>query len=371
MKLDPFLTKASRLARSGKHEETIRLLEPEVNRYRGAFHYYYLLGAACLHSGDSGGALTYFRLANDANRRNPLAVLGLAVLHLRRGNTDRAIDFYLEVLETDPRNRIAKKAMKIIRKHAGAEGFSSWLLEKGKIHSLYPSIPFAGINKKEVLAIAGVFAAVCLVAYSVLVFARFFPNPLNPRGQREGASALILTQEERMAPVHIGGMYRYELTRSQSIELFERARTMFISHRDDAARVLLNRIIESNASDGLKNRARIMVSYLDTPTFESFNRRDNIAFGEVARDPVLYNGVHVIWQGRASNIVLEPSSTAFDFVIGARGTLEGFARVVFNRAISVNHERPIEVLGRIVTDEAGTGFRLEGVNFHQSALLDN
>jgi len=167
MKLDPILTKASRLARSGKYEAAIRLLQPEVNRYHGSFRYYYLLGASCLHSGDTGGALTYFRLAHETNSKNPLAILGLAVLYLRRGETDRAVDLYLDVLELSPKNRIAKRAMKLIRKYAGTEAFSALLLETGKISSLFPRVPFAGFYRKEILAAIGVFAAACIIAYGV------------------------------------------------------------------------------------------------------------------------------------------------------------------------------------------------------------
>ena len=229
MTLDPTLTKASRLTRSGKYEAAIRLLQPEVNRYRGSYRYYFLLGAACLYSGDNGGALTYFRLANGANRRDPLAVLGLAVLYLRRGETDRAVDFYLEVLEMDSKNRLAKKAMKIIRKQAGKDSLSSWLHETGKLPSLYPPVPFAGFYKKEILAALAVLASVCAIGYGVLIFTRLLPNPLNPRGPREGVNEFSLNYEERMAPVHIGGTYRFNVNRVQALELYERAVSLFTS----------------------------------------------------------------------------------------------------------------------------------------------
>ena len=127
MKLDAILSKASRLIRSGKYVAARRTLEPEVNRYHGSYRYYYLLGNTCLRAGDFGDALTYFRLAHEANSRDPLAVLGLAALYLRRGDTSRALEFYLEVLELKPNNRIAKNALKIIRRNAGTEKFTAWL----------------------------------------------------------------------------------------------------------------------------------------------------------------------------------------------------------------------------------------------------
>ena len=372
MKLDPVLTKASRLIRSGKYEAAVRLLQPEVTRYHGSFNYYYLLGAACLYSGDTGGALTYFRLAHEADGKDPLAILGLAVLYLRRNETARALDFYLNVLEINPGNRIAKKAMKLIRKHAGTEAFSSLLLETGKISSLYPPVPFAGFFRKEIFAALAVFAAACIAAYGVLVFLRFFPNPFNPRGTRQGTREFSLTREERMASVESGGSYSYELTRPQAVELYEKAVSLFNARRDDAARVNLNKILESNAADVLKNRAGILISFLETPGFDTFHKSDNTVFAEVKKDPLLYNGVHVIWRGRAANIKIIDTMTELDLLVGYdnRETFEGYVQVVFNSAVSINPERPVEILGKIIPVNNDEGLYLEGVSFHQTNLPD-
>jgi tetratricopeptide (TPR) repeat protein len=331
------------------------------------------LGACCLHSGDTGGARIYFHRAHETNRKDILAILGLAVYYLRKGETDRAVDFYLEVLELDPKNRIAKRAMSIIRKYAGTEDFSAWLLEAGRLSSLFPPIPFAGLYTKEIMTLVAILAAVCAVTYGILVIVRFFPNPFNPRGPREGLNEFSLTREERMAPVQIGGSYNYVLTRVQALEFYEKAVSMFTAYRDDAARVSLNRILESNAADGLKNRARIIISYLETPGFNNFNRNDNVAFTEVKKEPMLYNGVHVIWRGMATNITTSPSGTSFDFLVGYdnRKTLEGIIPVSFNYVLDLNPERPVEILGKVIPDDSLEGFFFFFLNFYQSFSSEN
>ena len=372
MRLDPILTKTSRLARSGKHEAAIQILQPEVSHYRGSYRYYYLLGSCYLYSGDTGMARTYFQLAHEANRRDPLSLLGLAVLYLRRGEIDRAVDFYLEVLDIDPKNKIARKAMMMIRKYAGADAFAAWLRETGKESSLYPPIPFAGFYRREVLAALGVVAAVCMIVYGILVHVKFFSNPFNPRGPRQGASEFILSREERMTPVQPGESYRYILTRVQILDTYEKAHSLFNARRDEAAHVLLNKIIESNASDELKNRARIIISCLETPGFNTFHRGDNVDYSDVKNDLILHNGVHVIWRGMATNIKVLQEGTSFDFLVGYdnRRTLQGIVPVVFNYSASINPERPLEVLGKIILVNTDEGLALEGVNFHQSSSLE-
>ena len=370
MKLDPILTKASRCARSGKHEAAIRTLEPEINRYHGSFYYYYLLGSSCLRTGDFGGALTYFRLAHETKRREPLAILGLAVLYLRRGETERAVDYYLDILEIDGKNRIAQKAMKVIRRQAGTDNFTNWI-EAGKLPSLYPPIPFPGFSAKEILWAFAALTAVLLLTFGILVRFKFVSNPFLPRGSRQGVTALSLSREERMAPVQTDGSYRYTLSRVEALDIYERALSQFTSYRDEAARVNLNRILESNAADGLKNRARIIISYLEVPGFNTFKRADNVPYEEVAKDPLLYNEAYVIWRGMAANVVTSDTGTTFDFMVGydTRTTLEGIVPVTFNKAIPLNPERPLELLGRVIPTGPEGPIQLEGIAIHQSGSL--
>jgi len=361
MRLDPILTKACRLARFGKFEAALRVLQPEVLRYERSFNYHYILGAVCLYAGDFGGALTYLRIAHELKSRNPLAILGLAALFLRRGDVSRAVDLYLEVLESEPKNRVAKKALRIIRKQAGTDAFSSWL-EAGKLASLYPAIPFPGFSTKEKVGALGVLLAACAIGLGVMVFMGLAPNPFRTRGARDIPHGLMLTWEDRTAPVGDGGFYRYVLSPRQAIDTYDRALSLFSAHRDEAARIHLNRILGSNAADGLKNRARLMLSLLETPGFDTFRRDDNVSHAQAWQDPPLHQGVHVIWRGIASNVSITDRETSFDFLLGydAPRIVEGIVPVVFDHAIPLPGD-PLEVLGRIVPIENDGRIRLEGI----------
>jgi hypothetical protein len=373
MKLDPILTRASRLARAGKHGAAIRVLEPEVNRYHGSFRYYYLLGVCCLHISDFGGALTWFRLARDAKSRDPLARLGLAALYLRRGETEKAVDYYLEVLETEPKNKIAKKALAIIRRYAGADTFSAWL-ESGRLPALYPPVPSAGFALRMVFIPLAVFAAALLAACGVLLKIRMLPNPLYPHGNRGGDAQFGLIWEERSAPVESGGSYRYKLTREEAVDAYDKAHSLFTTFHDEAAKINLNRILESNASEGLKTRARTLRTFMEVPGFDNFKRGDNVSFDEVEQDPPLYRDVYVIWRGTAANIEIDGNTTVFDLMVDydTGVIMKGPVRVVFDRAVQVIAGRPLEVLGKIVpvsSDQRET-LLLEGSAIHQSGKLE-
>jgi len=364
MRQDPTLNTASRLARSGKYEAALRLLQPQITRYGRSFRYYRLLGTVCLYAGDFGGALTYLRLAREINGRDPSAILGLAALYVRRNDINGAIDLYLEVLELDGKNAVANRAMKVIRKQAGTDAFSAWL-EAGRLPSLYPPIPFPGFSKKQVGGGLGVLFAICAVCFGVMVHLGVFPNPLTAirLGPREIPDTLLLTRQVRMAPVR-DGEYLQVVSRDEAVGLYERAMVLFSHYRDNAARVYLNRILESNAAAGFRDRANLMLHYMNSPAgFHDFRAEDNVSLTQVRQNPPLYRGVYVVWRGHASNVD-GTAWTSFDLVVGddRRRITEGIVNVVFDDAV-FPPEGPIEVLGRVVPLGNG-GFRLDGINLN-------
>ena len=368
MKLDTILTKATRFARKRKYDDAIRTLEVEVNRYHGSFAYYYLLGLSYLHSKHFGMALEYLRLASKQNMRNTHALLGIAALYLNHGDTDKAVDLYLEVQSIDASNKIAMKALKVIRKNPAPEKISAWI-DSGHLHTLFPPFPKAEAARSNIaLGIVAVAAGVILaLGISFRAGFLFWPSGTD---LREIPAAFELSGEERASPLQAGGSYRFVLTAAEVLEHYEEARRLFLEYRDDAARVRLNRILESNASEPVKNRARLLISYMEVPGFDTL--RDRFSFGQVMEEPVLFRDCHVIWRGMASNLNVQHNATSFDLLVGyydERRIVEGIVHVSYDFAIPINPEFPVEILGRVVPF-GERGIRIQGIAINQAGLLD-
>jgi tetratricopeptide (TPR) repeat protein len=369
MKLDPVLTKAIRLLRRRKYGDVIRVLESVIFSFRESFKYYYILGLACLNVNDFGGALDFFKRARDIKKRDVHVLLGLAVLFLRRGDTDRAVDLYLEVQDLEPKNRIAKRALKIIRKYGGPDNIDA-LVETGRLSNLYPPIPELPVSKT-----AFFLPLTVLVLMAGAAFLLFKLNILNPfekaRSDRQGFYLTMLEREERDAPVQVDGSYRYVLTRGEVLKSYDEARKLFSQFRDEAAKLRLNRIIESNASDAIKTKARQLSFYTETPGFDTL--KDRFKYADVLGEPPLYRDCYVIWSGMAANLELGESSTAFVLLVGydTHKTLEGEVAVTLDFAAAVNTEQPLEVLGRVipVSSPEGMSVKLQGIAIHQSGFL--
>jgi tetratricopeptide (TPR) repeat protein len=367
MKSDP-LIRANILARRGKYEEAIRVLEGEEDRYYGSFSYYYLLGACYLYSRAYGKALTFFKYAREKKMRDPSALLGIAALHLNHGDTGSAVDLYLEILEFDEHNKIAGKALKLIKKNPGPENISAWI-EKGRLHTIFPPFPKLPPSKKGFKLLA---ASVLVIIIGIFVSIRTGIIPFGQSTLRQVPAGIELLREELEAPMQSEGSFRYVLTRDEVNNYYNEARRLFTSFHDENARVNLNRILESNGPEPVKNKARILLSYLETPRFDTL--KDRFSYAQVDAEPILYRDCHIIWRGTATNIDIGQYSTAFDLLAGydTRRTMEGIVRVDCDFATPINPERPVEVLGRIIlyNTERGINFRIQGIAINQAGLLD-
>ncbi|MDR0586710.1 MAG: tetratricopeptide repeat protein, partial [Treponema sp.] len=233
MSSDPLLNKALGLMHGGKYDSAIKMLESEVFRYQESFQYYHILGLCCLYAGDLGGAFTYFNRAKNIKFRETGPLLGLAFYFLKRGDTEKAVDLYLDVQDIEGGNKIAGKALNIIRK--SGEDLSAWMQSR-KARSLYPPIPAPRL--KPVFLVLPLAVLVCAATAGVA----FFLNR-EPELRRPGLENSVLANDETSAPVETGGSYRYILTGGEVIGLYNEARTFFNEYRDEKAKYNLNRIL--------------------------------------------------------------------------------------------------------------------------------
>ncbi|MDR1362671.1 MAG: tetratricopeptide repeat protein [Spirochaetaceae bacterium] len=366
------LTKAARLARRGDYETAIQLLESEVYNYRDSFMFFYLLGLCCLYSGNYGGAHDYLTRAREIKTREPSVLLAMAALYVKRADSRRAISLYLEVQEIDGKSRVAKTALKILRKYAGSDDLLAWI-ESGKLRSLYPPFPREKLKPAKFIRNAVI---ICLIITVIAVTVFVKSNEPRPEDSgREGFMETSLTQSDTKNPVEMDGVYYFILTEKQILTSYENARKFFYDRRDNSARIEINRILESNANTGIKNKARIMARYLEAPSFEVLKTKpaENIMYADVVKTPLLYRDCYVLWSGMAANIAEERNGTAFDFLIGydKRRSVEGIVKVNLPFAASISPEYPLEVLGKIIPADApilADAPMLEGITIHQLPL---
>ncbi|MGC8841425.1 MAG: tetratricopeptide repeat protein, partial [Candidatus Sumerlaeaceae bacterium] len=135
------LKKAEGAYRRREFSEAIRLLEPQVFIYRQNPRFYYLLGMACIRTGDFAGAYSYLKRAEQLDPQNLEVKGAVAIVHLKRYETEQTIRYWLEILDVDPHNSFARKGLEALKKRADPEGIEE-LFDSGKVFRLLPSPGF-------------------------------------------------------------------------------------------------------------------------------------------------------------------------------------------------------------------------------------
>ena len=151
----------------------IKRLESRADVYEENFEYYLTLGIACLYVGDIGASSSYFQMARKIKLTDTRLLIGQAAIFLRRGDTARAIQYYLEILGNDPQNKIALSAMEFIRIHGDYDTICRWV-DTGRIEQFYPPL---GINPQKVRLVCYVTIACiagCVFAFSLLNISQHF-----------------------------------------------------------------------------------------------------------------------------------------------------------------------------------------------------
>lgn len=352
---------ARRLLRARKFFNVITLLEQHEDEYKDSIDFYYYLGTACLYQDDRAGANSYYDAARRLTVSDPRIILAQAALFLRRGETDRAINYYLDVLDIEPKNKTALKALSAIEQKSKSSDSLHEFISSGGARKFYPPLGMHPLVKFFLLLIC-----MLLVGYAGFLTARFH-SLVNPAQPRADLSAFALSVDQRNNALQddlSGEAYHYIMNARQVNETYDAARSLFQQHRDNAAQVEINRILHSNASTAIKQNVRMLMDYLQEPTFDSFS--DNIPYLEVIKEPHLYVDCWVVWKGRITNAKSSNEEFSCDLLVGYENLqrVEGIVPLVFEHAMDIDATLPLQVLGRIGVREDGKLF-IQGKSVYQ------
>lgn len=332
----------------------IKRLEAKKEIYEENFEYYVTLGIACLYVGDIGASSSYFQLARRIKLTDTRLLLGQAAIFLRRGDTARALQYYLEIKENDPLNKTADEAMEFIRVHGNYDTICRWV-DTGKIEQFYPPL---GSNPDK-LAMLGV-AGAAFVLGCVFTFI-FFSRDQQYTGPRADLSKLELSSEEKSDAKEKDlstQSYAIVLSNKEINKKYNDALKYFQAHRDNAAQIEVNMILNSDASLAVKKKARLLMGYFEIPDFDTIS--DVPSLTDVASNPAMYLDCWVNWGGKISNaITYEDGSYACDLLVGddALAKYEGSVKVHFDAVPAVDGGRAVKILGKIVLEDGAVSLR--------------
>lgn len=326
----------------------IKRLESRADVYEENFEYYLTLGIACLYVGDIGMSSSYFQMARRIHLTDTRLLLGQAAIFLRRGDTARALQYYLEIKENEPGNKVAASAMEFLRQHGDYDTICRWV-DTGRIEQFYPPL---GINPDKILMISLPVVA-CIVG--VVCAISFIPRGQQYVGPRADLSRLELTVDEKNDAKEKDmstQSFKFVLNNKEITKKYNNALQYFQNHRDNAAQIELNYLLNSNASLSIKQKASMLMGYFEIPDFDSI--KDVPSYSDVVSNYVLYLDCWVNWGGKISNAVTyENGSYSCDLLVGdeSLSKYEGTVNVRFDSTPAIDGSQPAKILGKIVIED--------------------
>jgi hypothetical protein len=356
------LGEARKLFRARRFPDVIRLLEPEVFRYRENFEYFRLLGFSCLYAGDFGGAFSYISRANQLKDDDPSVLLGLAAVHFRRAENDSALKKWLAVVEEHPGNPVARRGLDLLRRGMAPDGLQEFI-DAGRLRTLFPPLP------RRVSGTFFLVASLCVLVLAGLAYLGVrYAGPWGAElagklgAQRPGVSVIEIPSN-LSSFIDVGTDFPFVYKESEVRKTFQKARSELLAYRDNLAVVDINRILLSNAAPAVKERARMLKGFVTPPTFDTV--KDAWPYATVSKQPALYDGSSVVWTGKVANLKVARTSIAFDLLVGydQEKQLEGIVPVTVPFAADLSNGSGVVVLGQVLVK--GSTPTLLGISLHR------
>jgi len=362
---DSSVRKAWSLYKQGRFSVALESLEPQIFQNRENSSFFQILGLSCLRLGDWKGGETYLKRSlqlEDSPHRDTL--LGLMAVAARQRDYSEAVRMGLMILDNDPQNKIAKKALDRLRLALGAPEGSTGL-DKQTLGRWLP--PFRQSNPRFMTWLIRILIGLVLLSglgagtWWGITLATGFQPPTKGRPGPEGIAFSGASGDF----VQVGTGFAVTLSSDEVRSAWDRAQKAFQAYQDSRARYEINRLLLSNASASVKERARALIPFLHEPDFA--RPEDSSSYREVRISPALYEGCTVRWVGVVSNLVSGEKKITFDLLLGYQDgqVVEGIVPVELGFAALLKNSQVIEVLGRVLLRDGqwliqGTSLREQG-----------
>lgn len=334
-----------------EYSRVIRLLESKIPIYVENREFYTILAKAFYYTGDYAGAKLYFDRGQKIHWEIESALF-LAVLGIKRRDFNSALRIWLDILDENPENKLARRGLETLKKYSTMDELESFI-HSNKIDKLVPKRKIkltTGTTVSIITILVIILLTVTAIRFSVIdKIIDYINNPSHSTLEvnREGAQGFELDSANRDY-LDFSEQSIYTFTGEQIEALFKDASDLFINNRDNLVKTYLNLIKYSNANEQLKNKAELLDHYLIMPSWASYD--DDFNFEDINRDVYKYDHCIVKWKGTISNLEIRNRKIFFTLLVGydSGKILEGTVDVELNENIKIQENQPIEVLGKVI-----------------------
>lgn len=277
------------------------------------------------------------------------ALLAKAYLSINAGHRENALREYFNILDIEPNNALAKRNIERIKFMTNNVRSSEIRPRDFLINKMFylPSNILISIVATLVLSFGLYFS----ISY-------FYPT----------IKYRLLSKEQRELREKLESIYLFEGLEKGDIptsaesktyspreiaNMFEKAKKSIRTVNVNSAVVIINSALRSDINEYLKERFRVLKSFIIAPDYNIF--RDNVEYLTVVNDIGLYQGSFVKWVAEVSSVengVMinnEKKNIARIFVYNNERTkIVGLTDLIVNDTVILNSKNLIEVYGQVI-----------------------
>ncbi|UER67339.1 tetratricopeptide repeat protein [Borrelia sp. BU AG58] len=353
MKPNKIIGKSIYYYNSQKYSEVVKLLESEIFLYKNYYFYHYILGMAYLRLGNLSNAQTYLKKAYTLNPTEPDVKQSIAILLVAQGKEDKAIRIWLKMIEENQDKKRSELSLETIRKNP-IQG-TLFLNKRNTYDKLFPEIKAKkreNLFKSEILLTAAgvvslLLAIFLLINYKETITLQFGSKSKNKKVVNNIAAYIDdikINNKEKIE--NDEGQFVFILTETEIKNSFQKIKNHLKENKDNFARIEINKILNSNASESIKLKAKNLASFISRPDFIRFD--DYLDLKKIKQTPLIYSNVYVKWEGIVNNIERKDGIIYFDFYVGYnKNALEGIITAKTTFEIDIDFKDSVEILGQI------------------------
>lgn len=282
----------------------------------------------------------------------------LAGIFTVRGDVAKAVKHCLTALDQNPEEFRARLLLEQLRKKQTRDELQTWV-RSPQFRKIQPDIP-GEVKYFRWLVFLGLGMMTFLAFYFFWPFIKGFSEPPATESIRPGIQERGIEGIREL--LRFDGAFEEVLLASEIENLFGEAQKLMLEYKDNEARVLLNRILFSNASDQVREQALKLIEIQTRPDFTT----EFLSFtpAQILARPKIYNGVYVRWKGSVANLKVRETEIDFDFLVGYHEgkILEAVVPAKIRFAVRIENGDPIDVLAKIQFNEDTWFLEVSGVH---------
>lgn len=319
--------------------EAINNLEEYISYNDTNYLGYYYLGLAYIFRELYDEAYKYILKAYELNEYDFNTINTLAFLNLKFNNVDEAVNYWLDILDIDKKNHIAKRNLEKVKKCSNIDKLVSSVYPDEFINfkvkkNIRLNIRFPKFRLKYLkICIPVIIAAgITLLIYKLIVTRDNIKIKKFDIPSKKNFQSVDLPDMEKdyIIDKNIKKSI-FNLKPGEIKKLFYNTKKFIQRQSYNKAIININKILHSNAGIIIKERFKILKSF--TRTRETFQLKDNISYSTLMNLPLLYEDIQVVWKGKIEDIKSDEDTqtTMFNLFVKENKQSIGMAKVIFQK----------------------------------------